>query len=161
MTNHRRINRIRLEFKDVFHPLLHRLEEGINRIRLEFKVKGVANTFLGWFVLIESDWNLKTVAGGVVFELLICINRIRLEFKVYRDAIDEQTVKVLIESDWNLKFRTRKSKRAGTFVLIESDWNLKILPVNDWIAYGFGINRIRLEFKDNEKNRPPVALKAY
>ena len=48
---------------------------------------------------------------------------------------------------------------ARITVLIESDWNLKCLPCQDLYHLRIRINRIRLEFKDNEKNRPPVALK--
>ena len=75
------INRIRLEFKDVFHPLLHGLEE----------------------VLIESDWNLKIIENSKLSIDAQCINRIRLEFKDHmQDCVDNCGL-VLIESDWNLK----------------------------------------------------------
>ena len=55
----------------------------INRIRLEFK--DIANTYANavCFVLIESDWNLKSIA-----QMALILHP-----------------KVLIESDWNLKFQ--------------------------------------------------------
>ena len=58
------------------------LNTGINRIRLEFK--DIANTYANavCFVLIESDWNLKSIA-----QMALILHP-----------------KVLIESDWNLKF---------------------------------------------------------
>ena len=57
------------------------MNTGINRIRLEFKAdNGAGNTFKR-FVLIESDWNLKT----------------------YRIVVFSGDQSVLIESDWNLK----------------------------------------------------------
>ena len=36
-----------------------------------------------FFVLIESDWNLKLSAFGKLFAIVFGINRIRLEFKVF------------------------------------------------------------------------------
>ena len=56
----RRINRIRLEFKEMQERM--RLYEwmGINRIRLEFKENRRHDPQpLPFLVLIESDWNLK------------------------------------------------------------------------------------------------------
>ena len=54
------------------------------------------------------------------------INRIRLEFKVF----------------------SAFSPFPFTMVLIESDWNLKIYKPIDANESGMGINRIRLEFKE-------------
>ena len=59
-----RINRIRLEFKDLQQAVVVLPNIGINRIRLEFKVQPVH------------------AKSGCIYR----INRIRLEFKVYRIA---------------------------------------------------------------------------
>ena len=56
-------------------------------------------------VLIESDWNLKTLL----------------------QPLSHATLTVLIESDWNLKLNDRSSKNRRHDVLIESDWNLKFV----------------------------------
>ena len=79
-----------------------------------------------------------------------CINRIRLEFKDPDERIWVQGEGVLIESDWNLKFKTFLLRRARRPVLIESDWNLKM---RKWkVRYSStGINRIRLEFKEEKE----------
>ena len=80
-------------------------------------------------VLIESDWNLKystEILSGV-------------------------TSDVLIESDWNLKQHNGDSVFRLHFVLIESDWNLKDLTTENDITPAWGINRIRLEFKEAYK----------
>ena len=76
-----RINRIRLEFKEVE-----------SRYRLSERRK----------VLIESDWNLKSMCWLNLFSRS-SINRIRLEFKVDIVSNDINESVVLIESDWNLK----------------------------------------------------------
>ena len=54
----------------------------INRIRLEFKV--VLTQLISDLnkVLIESDWNLKSITESTVLKHHVSINRIRLEFKV-------------------------------------------------------------------------------
>ena len=58
---------------------------------------------LNW-VLIESDWNLKTNDGGTG-TYTSSINRIRLEFKEkWHIQIYVRRMDVLIESDWNLKY---------------------------------------------------------
>ena len=55
-----RINRIRLEFKDINIMKVYSLTTfGINRIRLEFKEYSLAMSSSVFEVLIESDWNLK------------------------------------------------------------------------------------------------------
>ena len=54
----------------------------INRIRLEFKVLKMAINDISEFVLIESDWNLKSKDGRNNWTNSMSINRIRLEFKV-------------------------------------------------------------------------------
>ena len=56
---------------------------------------------------------------------------------------------VLIESDWNLKYAFIAVVSTSTAVLIESDWNLKCFWKTSVIPARVGINRIRLEFKDN------------
>ena len=82
----RRINRIRLEFKEMQERM--RLYEwmGINRIRLEFKVEILPEDRERHMVLIESDWNLKNDNNVMIDEIDIGINRIRLEFKVVPDC---------------------------------------------------------------------------
>ena len=78
----------------------------INRIRLEFKeLKVGAKLSFAGFVLIESDWNLKSICPEPVPDI----------------------IPVLIESDWNLKVICTGSQSQGTGVLIESDWNLKLI----------------------------------
>ena len=78
----RSINRIRLEFKVVpSYSDLNRIYR-INRIRLEFKVYSNTSLRCAFFVLIESDWNLKTLMLSSVDLRYSSINRIRLEFKV-------------------------------------------------------------------------------
>ena len=76
-------------------------------------------------VLIESDWNLKSLKSDALFV--------------------EPTV--LIESDWNLKLTESATALGVLAVLIESDWNLKDIFVIDVLTAFAGINRIRLEFK--------------
>ena len=59
-----RINRIRLEFKDINIMKVYSLTTfGINRIRLEFKGFIPACFPATLKVLIESDWNLKVITG--------------------------------------------------------------------------------------------------
>ena len=59
--------------------------------------------------------------------MLSGINRIRLEFKAIRNT----------DSDFRF------------VVLIESDWNLKVFEIRRRSASDGSINRIRLEFKDD------------
>ena len=79
------------------------LNTGINRIRLEFKVFSLAFILTPTGVLIESDWNLKSIAVHLPFSVSACINRIRLEFKGDQERTSRGYHSVLIESDWNLK----------------------------------------------------------
>ena len=119
---------------------------------MEFKVWSVTmsddsnNT-----VLIESDWNLKLKPS--LYSLLEAgINRIRLEFKVYVwNHLPWKAYIVLIESDWNLKGMPEQVLGCNMQVLIESDWNLKYHWLLRCSRYS-GINRIRLEFKANNKS---------
>ena len=62
----------------------------INRIRLEFKDLMLAPSFPCLTVLIESDWNLKFTTI-LALSLVTCINRIRLEFKVNANAMMDQS----------------------------------------------------------------------
>ena len=106
-------------------------EAGINRIRLEFKAgyirEGRKQPIA---VLIESDWNLKSLACPSLFGCIPCINRIRLEFKVTQAVKTvKRAISVLIESDWNLKLVATDMGAICKIVLIESDWNLKYLQV--------------------------------
>ena len=55
------INRIRLEFKDVWDFQSAYLISSINRIRLEFKACFSPLNCFCTTVLIESDWNLKLI----------------------------------------------------------------------------------------------------
>ena len=99
-------------------------------------------------VLIESDWNLKTIPFDSMKDEEISINRIRLEFKVRLSHIsDNLPDQVLIESDWNLKPPIFPLPQILIPVLIESDWNLKEVHSCYLRISGNGINRIRLEFK--------------
>ena len=63
-----RINRIRLEFKVFFPFSILQYRNGINRIRLEFKVSVATNGLNSYFVLIESDWNLKKDVVEWIYE---------------------------------------------------------------------------------------------
>ena len=72
---------------------------------MEFKDRqGQYNNRMAGKVLIESDWNLKESAKGMVLK----------------------SKDVLIESDWNLKMTQVNRIRVIDAVLIESDWNLKV-----------------------------------
>ena len=81
----RSINRIRLEFKVEVNISICRSAVCINRIRLEFKATQAYQRAFLFFVLIESDWNLK-------------IDKTKMAFT---------TASVLIESDWNLKLQDK------------------------------------------------------
>ena len=61
------------------------------------------------------------------------------------------TSRVLIESDWNLKIMDVLFAYLGVVVLIESDWNLKRVDAIKLPADFACINRIRLEFKENDR----------
>ena len=60
------INRIRLEFKGFFEHSVLKCPSRINRIRLEFKVDLPFLIEGQYFVLIESDWNLKLVIPQII-----------------------------------------------------------------------------------------------
>ena len=60
---------------------------GINRIRLEFKDMWTWQGVKPVSVLIESDWNLKLRFIFMKFWHDDSINRIRLEFKAFISAI--------------------------------------------------------------------------
>ena len=79
-------------------------------------------------VLIESDWNLKSIFDCCIRSFCRRINRIRLEFKVmYLPYNSIRLLLVLIESDWNLKDDSLIFSDSADVVLIESDWNLKYI----------------------------------
>ena len=92
---------------------------------MEFKVYCIRLPLCKSSVLIESDWNLKTIYNKHMFVIY----------------------SVLIESDWNLKDDKNYVKNYATTVLIESDWNLKFAQLNKDMGEDIRINRIRLEFK--------------
>ena len=103
----------------------------INRIRLEFKDIYALYAKDAVVVLIESDWNLKQVQPGRRQPVIFRINRIRLEFKGMRRTAGRNVNGVLIESDWNLKlFSLYEIGWPVISVLIESDWNLKIFFID-------------------------------
>ena len=58
------INRIRLEFKVISSIFFLPSGVSINRIRLEFKDRMCRSYGLVCQVLIESDWNLKSIAAA-------------------------------------------------------------------------------------------------
>ena len=70
---------------------------------MEFKGYRDRGAAGGSGVLIESDWNLKTLD----------------------DVAGYLGKSVLIESDWNLKEESPSRSSLHLPVLIESDWNLK------------------------------------
>ena len=103
------INRIRLEFKASKAHILNKSVKCINRIRLEFKGDQGEILWTLIEVLIESDWNLKSIIRAEL-TFITRINRIRLEFKGYsRNGIPRKRQPVLIESDWNLKMFSSRS----------------------------------------------------
>ena len=121
-----RINRIRLEFKEVSGPYEFILTRRINRIRLEFKVEEIQG--YKWDekkVLIESDWNLKFINRVIRQINQHSINRIRLEFKGLQPAI--------------------VTGRGLCINRIRLEFKEKLL--SDYRRLKRGINRIRLEFK--------------
>ena len=61
-------------------------------------------------------------------------------------------LQVLIESDWNLKGILRPAAAVSGAVLIESDWNLKSIVLTQSKKVLLRINRIRLEFKEKQKD---------
>ena len=61
-----RINRIRLEFKADGQSDRKSTGHSINRIRLEFKDAFAVIFYNDDFVLIESDWNLKSLQHSVL-----------------------------------------------------------------------------------------------
>ena len=81
---------------------------------------------------------------------LVRINRIRLEFKVI------QTMEGLLPCRRINRIRLEFKVVLHLFllrkcsVLIESDWNLKVAVLPIVICFQSRINRIRLEFKDND-----------
>ena len=114
-----------MEFKDPKGKVFIIGLDSINRIRLEFKAICDCSGLCNEIVLIESDWNLKTMTA-------------------HRRAWNSR---VLIESDWNLKSINCDGIPVNAFVLIESDWNLKHVALLFVKAADISINRIRLEFK--------------
>ena len=60
------INRIRLEFKADGQSDRKSTGHSINRIRLEFKDAFAVIFYNDDFVLIESDWNLKSLQHSVL-----------------------------------------------------------------------------------------------
>ena len=75
------INRIRLEFKDVYFSAYQLYEKVLIESDWNLKTEWYPNFSSVPQVLIESDWNLKLIITGNEYSFLI----------------------VLIESDWNLK----------------------------------------------------------
>ena len=75
----------------------------INRIRLEFKDVYLFNSYEGDTVLIESDWNLKNPPVGLkTMEGFVLIES-DWNLKLIIDGFAQLLLPVLIESDWNLK----------------------------------------------------------
>ena len=132
----------------------------INRIRLEFKESRPLQKQKCLLVLIESDWNLKQAEYHDMTPRQMRINRIRLEFKDRQSGEGIcRVVCVLIESDWNLKLFPIARPQSFRVVLIESDWNLKYNGIREYDVDICGINRIRLEFKDDYTDKRETAVK--
>ena len=78
------------------------------------------------------------------------INRIRLEFKYYDTRLMDAFGMVLIESDWNLKFNgialTRSTSEGINRIRLEFKDNRDAAITGSSLS----INRIRLEFKDEQ-----------
>ena len=109
-------------------------EPGINRIRLEFKVVTTLQKRFGCRVLIESDWNLKSLNCSISASVQCSINRIRLEFK--------EEIMILC---------VHKTKGINRIRL-----EFKVIRRQLWRKDSRRINRIRLEFKgktDREEKR--------
>ena len=85
-------------------------------------------------VLIESDWNLKSLSYWLLAISNSGINRIRLEFKGNCLTMSPRSSFVLIESDWNLKHNLTPEQKKIFDVLIESDWNLKKISLTVFLA---------------------------
>ena len=68
---------------------------------------------------------------------------------------------VLIESDWNLKHHQSCKGMVIACVLIESDWNLKFTYKKGKSRKYDSINRIRLEFKEEDSENQIERYKAY
>ena len=110
----------------------------INRIRLEFKDHSCDAIRYFVKVLIESDWNLKSLS----FQMLsfgFGINRIRLEFK---DRIASRTS--LEPSGINrIRLEFKENKNQSESIVLNS------------------INRIRLEFKGHLHSPPASRRFSY
>ena len=78
-------------------------------------------------VLIESDWNLKTIYDENITPLESSINRIRLEFKDHQSMTPHPSACRI--NRIRLEFKVAKAVLSSVCdkVLIESDWNLKQL----------------------------------
>ena len=100
-----RINRNRVEFKALCSQWVLCSGNRINRNRVEFKASIHHVKFLAFFVLIETEWNLKYKYKEDYDMGDFGINRNRVEFKVENIEIGGRNIVVLIETEWNLKFQ--------------------------------------------------------
>ena len=101
----------------------------INRIRLEFKVVVFSVSFSSSSVLIESDWNLKSMSPAAYLAWIMVLIESDWNLKPIATLSNAVFQRVLIESDWNLKSVPHFSIDWFKKVLIESDWNLKYIYV--------------------------------
>ena len=76
------------------------------------------------------------------------INRIRLEFKAVSVQRSDRGCGSINRIRLEFKVQCQIQQISAGWVLIESDWNLKIYKPIDANESGMGINRIRLEFKE-------------
>ena len=91
-----------------------------------------------------------------ILKYLNGINRIRLEFKGAFRLFRREPHTVLIESDWNLKEHREVDGQIRGIGINRIRLEFKEQGVNGWTFHWSGINRIRLEFKVNQtdgKNR--------
>ena len=92
-----------MECKGVLPVLADPMEAGFNRNIVECKVLPPSFQFPGIFVLIETLWNVKNDAVGIL----------------------KKEIEVLIETLWNVKISFRTILREFDPVLIETLWNVK------------------------------------
>ena len=100
-----------------------------------------------FWVLIESDWNLKDIIEAGDTPIWMRINRIRLEFKATISNIESGMFRVLIESDWNLKRIRCLCNIVCSISINRIRLEFKEGSTGACLRRCTSINRIRLEFK--------------
>ena len=104
----------------------------INRNILECKDEIQKQRSSGFPVLIETYWNVKSVALISIAGCLPGINRNILECKGCIHFPERCRVLVLIETYWNVKSSAPALYASFRTVLIETYWNVKLLKERRW-----------------------------